>query len=164
MITIASSSPLDQLLERVRACVPRLTKGKKAVLSALLTADKPLTAHEIYALVGVESASTENTSAQKEDSETSIDLVTIYRNLEQFEKLNFVVKTEHSNGGWRYSLTEKPHSHTITCTQCGKAMSMGACIMADVEKIIAERTGFVNIHHIVNFTGACPKCQHLSHS
>lgn len=159
MSTTLTSYPLEQLYERVRACVPRLTKGKKAVLSVLVSADKPLTAHEIYALICPQPGCEESLLQQQETTEAKIDLVTIYRNLEQFEKLQLVVKTEHSHGGWRYTLTDKPHSHTITCTQCGAVMSMGACVMADVEKIIAERTGFTNIHHIVNFTGSCSNCQ-----
>lgn len=162
MVAPIISYPLEQLFERVRACVPRLTKGKKAVLSVLISADKPLTAHEIFAAISSHQECDIGSFSQNDTSETTIDLVTIYRNLEQFEKVHIVVKTEHSNGGWRYSLTDKPHSHTITCTQCGKAMSMGACVMADVERIIAERTGFSNIHHIVNFTGSCPNCQHES--
>jgi len=144
----------DQLIERVRACVPRLTKGKKAVLSVLFDADIPLTAHEIFSRV----CDDENCCGS-DDKHEHIDLATIYRNLEQFEKLRLITKTEHSNGGWRYALAEKHHSHTISCVQCGKEIPMGACLLADVEKIIAERTGFVNIHHIVNFTGSCPNCQ-----
>lgn len=153
-MTIAYHSSFEQLIERVRACVPRLTKGKKAVLSALFDAEAPLTAHEIFARV----CDDENCCGS-DDKHEHIDLATIYRNLEQFEKLSLIIKTEHSNGGWRYALAEKHHSHTIACVRCGKEISMGACLMADVEKIIAERTGFVNIHHIVNFTGSCPACQ-----
>ena len=155
MNTTHPQQPFDQLLERVRACVPRLTKGKKAVLSVLYRADSPLTAHEIYAHI-----SDTAFDCTSEDKQESIDVATIYRNLEQFEKLHLINKTEHSNGGWRYALAEKHHSHTISCVRCGKEISMGACLMAEVENVIAQRTGFENIHHIVNFTGSCPSCQH----
>jgi Fe2+ or Zn2+ uptake regulation protein len=153
--TAHQQQSFDQLLERVRACVPRLTKGKKAVLSALYRADMPLTAHEIYAQIG-----DNQMECAVEDKQESIDVATIYRNLEQFEKLHLINKTEHSNGGWRYTLTDKHHSHTISCVRCGKEMPVGACVMAEVENVIAQRTGFMNIHHIVNFTGSCPSCQH----
>lgn len=153
-MTTNTTSSFEELLERVRSCVPRLTKGKKAVLSALFLAEIPLTAHEIFACV-----CDDQNCTGSDDKHEHIDLATIYRNLEQFERLYLISKTEHSNGGWRYSLSEKHHSHSIVCVECGQKISMGMCVMAEVEKIIAERTGFVNIHHVVNFSGSCPTCQ-----
>jgi Fe2+ or Zn2+ uptake regulation protein len=87
-----------------------------------------------------------------------IDLVTIYRNVEQFEKSRIIVKTEHSHGGWRYALAGQAHSHSIQCLDCGVEIVMGECFMAEVERLVSTRTGFQNIRHIVNFTGFCPKC------
>ncbi|MCS6807871.1 MAG: transcriptional repressor [Candidatus Kapabacteria bacterium] len=157
------SLSLEQLLERVRRAVPRLTKGKKAVLSALYGAKHPLTAHEIYMHIakGIHHTTSETPNTKQN---LPIDLVTIYRNLEQLERLHLVVKIEHSQTGWRYALTDRPHIHTITCTECGQEISVGECLMADIEQFIAQKTGFTNIHHVVHFTGSCPQCQHHSAS
>jgi Fur family transcriptional regulator, ferric uptake regulator len=142
------TSTFDHLLERVRTSVPRLTKGKRAVLTVLFHADRPMTAQEIFA------ALEQNTTLVG-----TIDLATVYRNVEHFEKINIVSRSEHSQFGWRYTLTQKHYAHVVACVQCGKEVPVGACAMAEVDRIIAERTGFTNIHHIVNFTGACPACQ-----
>ncbi len=148
---------IEHLLERVRERVPRLTKGKKAVVEILFAAEHSMTAQEIY------SSWEERKHDQSELPHLQdIDLVTIYRNLEQLEKLGIVCKMEHSHGSWRYCLTgthtERHHSHTISCVSCGKQLAIGACVLSEVDKIIAERTGFQNIHHVVQFTGACPEC------
>lgn len=143
---------LDTILERVRTAVPRLTKGKKAVVEILYAAEHPLTAQEIYS----------QCLCCKNEAMQGIDLATIYRNIEQLEKIGIVCKNEHSHGGWRYTVAgtvaERQHSHSISCVACGKEIPIGSCVLAEVDKIIAERTGFHNIHHVVHFTGACPEC------
>lgn len=137
-------------METVRASSPRLTKGKKAVVEVLHAAEMPMTTHEIY------------TECAQEGIAVGIDLATIYRNIEYLEKIGIVSKTEHSHGGWRYciadAVSERHHSHSIACVRCGKEVAVGACVLAEVDKLIAERTGFSNIHHVVNFSGACPEC------
>jgi Fe2+ or Zn2+ uptake regulation protein len=137
---------LQEIFSRVRASMPRLTKGKKAVICALFHAGRPMTVYEIYDEV------------RRDSPVEQIDLVTIYRNVEQFEKSRIIVKTEHSHGGWRYALAGQAHSHSIQCLDCGVEIVMGECFMAEVERLVSTRTGFQNIRHIVNFTGFCPKC------
>ena len=137
---------LREIFSRVRAQMPRLTKGKKAVICALFHAGRPMTAHEIF-------------DELRRDAPTEqIDLVTIYRNIEQFEKSRIIVKAEHSHGGWRYALAGQCHSHSIQCLDCGAEIAMGECFMEEVERLISTRTGFQNIRHVVNFTGSCPSC------
>lgn len=154
---------IEHLLEHVRERVPRLTKGKKAVVEILFAAEHSMTAHEIYA-AWEERKQEQSEFRSLQNNVQDIDLVTIYRNLEQLEKIGIVCKMEHSQGSWRYCLagthTERHHSHTISCVSCGKQLAIGACVLSEVDKIIAERTGFQNIHHVVQFTGACPECTH----
>lgn len=142
---------LKTIMETVRESVPRLTKGKKAVVEVLFAAEQPMTAHEIY------------TQCVDNGVAADIDLATIYRNIEHLERVGIVCKNEHSHGSWRYAIadtvTRRHHSHSISCVVCGKEIPIGACVLAEVDKIIAERTGFCNIHHIVRFTGACPECR-----
>ncbi len=134
---------LESLYEELKAKVPRMTRGKKIVVECLYGATQPLTAHDIYECT----------------KSTGIDLATVYRNLEHLAKVDVVAKIEHSEAGWRYSLSEAHHTHSIKCVQCGKQVEMSECMLHDVERIIAERTGFSGIHHSVNFTGSCPTCQ-----
>lgn len=136
-------SSLENLYETIRAKVPRLTRGKKIVVECLLNSGEPLTAHEIFART----------------SGSDIDLATIYRNLEQLEKVDVITKVEHSQHGWKYALSGAHHSHSIHCVQCGRDVQMNTCMMHDIERMIAEQTGFAGIHHTVNFTGSCPECQ-----
>jgi len=142
---------LDSLYNTLRSRVPRLTKGKKAVVDCLHRSSEPLAASEIHAWI------------QRSDVElAAVDLATVYRNLEQLEKVELLVKVEYSASGWKYALAQANHTHSIACVQCGKHVVMNECLLADVERMIAERTGFANIHHTVNFTGCCPQCQQRS--
>jgi Fe2+ or Zn2+ uptake regulation protein len=131
----------------LKARMPRLTKGKKLVVERLHTEQRPLTAQEIFN--GVTAG----------NSSRDVDLATIYRNLDALERVNVVEKVEFSTSGWKYALVGSSHTHSIQCTRCGQEVVMNECVMAQVESIIAERTGFTGIHHTVNFTGCCPTCQ-----
>jgi Fe2+ or Zn2+ uptake regulation protein len=141
---------LETLLETVRGNVPRLTKGKKAVVEVLYAANAPMTAQEIFYACAQQAIAPD------------IDLATIYRNIEHLERVGIVCKNEHLHGSWRYCIADtvvnRHHSHTISCVTCGKEIAIGACVLAEVDKIIAERTGFQKIHHVVQFTGSCPEC------
>jgi Fe2+ or Zn2+ uptake regulation protein len=138
---------LADLYVTLRERLPRLTKGKKLVVERLHAEGKPLTAHEIFS------------AAAASSDANDVDLATIYRNLDALERANVIEKIEFSAGGWKYALAGAHHTHSIECTRCGQQVVMGECVMADVEKIIAERTGYTGIHHTVNFTGCCPSCQ-----
>jgi Fe2+ or Zn2+ uptake regulation protein len=143
---------LTHLYATLRERLPRLTKGKKLVAACLLTDTTPLTAQEIY-----------NRVVTNTESAVEIDLATIYRNLEQLERVGVVEKIEFSASGWKFvlagALSGASHGHSIRCVRCEHEVTMSECLLADVERMVAQRTGFNAIHHTVNFTGTCPTCQ-----
>jgi Fe2+ or Zn2+ uptake regulation protein len=152
---------VNDLYDKLRERLPRLTKGKKLVAECLLANAEPMTAHEIYARIADTTNATDSTSTTSAASTTSIlvDLATVYRNLEQLERVGVVEKIEHSSGGWKYVLAGAHHGHSIRCVRCEQEVVMNDCMLAEVERVIAQRTGFQTVRHTVNFTGTCPACQ-----
>ncbi len=134
---------LADIFNELRRKLPRLTHARKCVVRCLYEADAPLTAQELHGRIG----------------DDSIDTATVYRNLETLSGLGIVHKVEHSQHGLRFALKGATHSHAIECEKCKSRRDIGECFMQEVEELIFERTGFRNIHHIVNFSGVCPSCQ-----
>jgi Fe2+ or Zn2+ uptake regulation protein len=143
---------LQSLYDRLRHKLPRLTKGKKAVVALLYESDVALTAQELFEHV-------QSGACRASLADTTLDLATIYRNLEQLERVHVVTKTEYCSGGWKYALVGAHHNHSIRCVECGKQVIMDECFLSDVDRLIEQKTGFTSIHHTVTFTGSCPACQ-----
>ncbi len=137
----------DEILAKVRLQVPRMTHARKVVLRCLCDAEQPLSANDI----------------QTQLAEDDVDAATIYRNLETLCQIGVVHKVEMSSRGALFALVDQDHTHTIVCTECDGQVDIGDCFMAEVEQLIRKRTGFESIRHLVNFTGVCPQCRHLSH-
>ena len=101
-----TSQLLDTVLERLHSSGGRMTKKREQVLGALLTFDRPASAEEI-----------------RERAELPpSDLVTVYRNLETFEKLGVLQRVPLENGTHLFELTAPDeHYHNLICRDCHKA-------------------------------------------
>src|SRR3989344_3323191 len=81
-----------------------LTRPRREILNALSTS--PLSVQEI--------------EKKLRGKESKIDLVTIYRNLEIFIKLELVRKIQFEEKKARYELiAESGHHHHVVCQNCG---------------------------------------------
>lgn len=86
----------------------------------------------------------------------SVDKVTLYRNLEAFEKAGLICRM-YFNG--QEALYEERfsdhHHHHLVCTSCGKVEDVESCAVE------APKTdsGFQAHHHHVEFYGICAACQ-----
>ncbi len=92
------------ILDRLRASGGRLTASRRALIEALLAAEKPLTAEELHA----------RTRA------VGLNLSTVYRNLATFCEMGWLEAVPGLNGGCYYRLRpEHEASVSVLCLDCG---------------------------------------------
>jgi len=92
-----------------------------------------------------------------------IGRVTIYRTLELLNKLNLVCRV-HAPDGCRNYMMRRPteHHHHLVCSGCGQAVDFADCDLSQLEKKLAERTGFNVEGHLLELYGRCQDCQKTS--
>lgn len=132
----------DIVLERLRAKGGRMTKKRERILGALLTFDRPAAAEEI-----------------RERAELpASDLVTIYRNLETFERLGVLQRVPLENGTQLFELTAPDeHYHHLICRSCHKTERIDLCVSKEVVQR-AKAHGYSQIAHLMEVYGLCAEC------
>lgn len=112
----------------------RLTKKRKQILDILKENSRTFSAKEIHAEL------------------PTIDLVTIYRNLELFQKANMITAVHIHADETHYEYQHEPHHHAI-CTDCNRVIHFPAS-SAQLKKIL-QLTKF-DMHDIeVTVRGSC---------
>ena len=120
----------------------RRTGPRVAILTVLLSADRPLTQHQIAAKLG----------ARRPDK------VTTYRTLETFVKAGLVHKAYLQDRKWHFEL-----AHNCTDTQCHPHFTCNSCgqtrCLPEISVPMANaENGFVIEHQRVQLEGLCPDC------
>ncbi|MCC6643218.1 transcriptional repressor [Candidatus Peregrinibacteria bacterium] len=131
----------------------RLTKPRSMALNFLAKENQPLTPYEIRDLL-------------KEEGEKA-DVVTIYRILEEFERLGLVHKVTLLGRYIRCSdLEMETHCekdigchHYLICEKCSKVQEISGENLHDLERVIEKKTGFEVKNHFLEFLGLCKKCK-----
>ena len=132
----------DRLKEILKDNNCRITNARLATFK-LITDSKPLSIAEILSKAG-----------------PSIDRVSVYRNLELFQKLGVVNRV---NIGWKhkFELSEEfvGHHHHMTCASCHSVFEIED--EAHIDEFIhsvAEKVGFVPASHTFEIDGTCKSC------
>lgn len=123
----------------------RVTKKRIVILEILIKHDDPISAEEIFDI------------CQKENK--SLDLSTIYRNLNTMVDENLLLKTTNTDGISYFQLNNHNHKHFITCISCDRKFIIKNCPIHNIEDKIENETGFIIKGHNFEFTGICPDCQ-----
>lgn len=99
-------------------------------------------------------------SAVLSKAQGKVDRVSVYRNIDLFEKLG-IVKRIYT--GWKYKLelTDAflPHHHHLSCTQCGTIIDIEdeSHIDSFIEEV-AAKFGFTPLSHQFEIEGLCKVC------
>jgi Fe2+ or Zn2+ uptake regulation protein len=123
----------------------RVTSARRRVFELLHARNEPLSA------AGLESGLRECGDA--------IDLVTVYRTLETLERCGLVARVDRLADGWRYTVRNRHHAHSIVCSECGDTAPLDVCGLKRMEQELEQTTGFSNISHALQFYGTCPGCR-----
>lgn len=117
----------------------RLTKHRKTILSLLKEKKRPLSAELIYQLL----------------PKNTMDLSTIYRNLELLYNKNYLSKSILEQTTY-YHYNFSQHHHYMICLNCRKMVEVD-CHLSDNLKV--SKNNFKIISHDLTFYGYCENCQ-----
>ena len=85
-------------------------------------------------------------------------LSTIYRNLEELERLGVVVHSHLGHGPATYHLAASAHCHFV-CEHCGKAVKAPDELFANLADRAQKEFGFTIDPHHFSIFGRCRNCQ-----
>lgn len=109
------------------------TPARKAILKILQKNHRPFSVDELHEKLG-----------------KKYDIVTLYRNMQEFEK-NEIVFRESINRTDYFYFAQNSHHHII-CIKCGAI----ACVPCNHHEIKVKN--FKNINHHLTLSGVCVQC------
>jgi Fur family transcriptional regulator, zinc uptake regulator len=129
-----------------RARGGRLTPQRRAVLTKLLTASRPLTAYELLDLVRPEDA--------------AITPASIYRSLDFLVDAGLVHRLDSTRSFVACDHPDHPHNgQFLICRECGTVVEAEDKRIARAAEDLGERHGFTLEHRSVELTGVCGACR-----
>jgi len=141
-----SAASVDQVLDLVRQHGGRVTSTRRLLLRALFEARGHRTAEEL----------TSEVQARAPDVHPS----TIYRNLDDLERLGVVTHAHLGHGPATYHLAPAAHGHFV-CEECGTMIEAPDDLFAGLARSAKTHFGFVIDPHHFAVLGRCRGCAAL---
>jgi Fur family transcriptional regulator, ferric uptake regulator len=140
----ADRQAIEDVLALVRRHGGRATPARRLLLNALFGSREHRSAEEL--------------AAEVHSRAPDVHLSTIYRNLEELERLGVIDSTRLGNGPATYHLASAAHGHLV-CEQCGTMIEVPDEIFADLVRVAGTQYGFAINPHRFAVTGRCATCQ-----
>jgi Fe2+ or Zn2+ uptake regulation protein len=121
----------------------RRTKQRAAILELLRGDYIHLTADQIYDEVRKEIP--------------NISKGTVYRNLKVLQEMGLVSEVSLNDTVSRFEAKRDDHYH-FRCQGCGRVLDVDEPINKELDRRIAEKTGFKISYHQLEFRGLCQEC------
>jgi Fur family transcriptional regulator, ferric uptake regulator len=121
----------------------RVTSARRILLTALFEAAGHVTAEDLA----------ERVQRQAPELHRS----TIYRNLEELERLGIVVHTHTGHGPATYHLSSVTHGHFV-CQHCGAMIEVPVDLFDELRRAAASDFGFAIDPEHVAVLGRCADC------
>ncbi len=135
--------PMEEIFGLLRAGGGRITTSRRLLIRALLDVQDHITAEELCDLVHAEAP--------------EVYLSTIYRNLEELDRLGVVVHSHLGHGPAVYHLASAAYAHLV-CSECGATVEAPEELFGGLARQAAERYGFsVDPRHFA-ILGHCRAC------
>jgi Fur family ferric uptake transcriptional regulator len=139
------AASVDEALALVRASGGRVTSARRLLLSAL------------YA--NREHRSAEDLAAEVQGLAPDVALSTIYRNLEELERLGVIDRTPLGRGPAAYHLASSDHGHGhFVCEECGRMIEVPHDLFRGLADVARDTYGFVIDPHGFAVVGRCADC------
>jgi Fe2+ or Zn2+ uptake regulation protein len=135
---------IEDVLALVRKHGGRATPARRLLLNALFGSREHRSAEELAAEVHAVAP--------------DVHLSTIYRNLEELERLGVIDSTRLGNGPATYHLATAAHGHLV-CEKCGTMTEVPDEIFADLVRVAVTDYGFAINPHRFAVTGTCANCR-----
>jgi Fe2+ or Zn2+ uptake regulation protein len=134
---------------RLRADGQRYTVGRRALVAALVAAERPLTIPQLL------------------DTGDGLAQSSVYRNLAVLERASVVHRIVTADDFARYELAEdltEHHHHHLICSRCGDVtdFTLPGPLEDELDAAaakVARRTGFSVDRHQLDLVGTCPTCR-----
>jgi Fur family transcriptional regulator, zinc uptake regulator len=129
-----------------RARGGRLTQQRRAVLTKLLTAGRPLSAYELLDLVRPEDA--------------AITPASVYRSLDFLGEVGLVHRLDSTRSFVACDHPDHPHAgQFLICRKCGTVVEAEDKWIGRATEDLGERHGFTLEHRSVELIGLCGACR-----
>ena len=134
----------ETVLNALRGHGLRISTARRVVLQMLFAAERPVSAEELAGGLNGQG--------------TSLDLASLYRNLETLEELGVVRHVHAGHGPGRYVLAGSGEREYLACERCDELVELGR---GELDKVRAQiREGFGYEARFTHFpiVGLCPDC------
>jgi Fur family ferric uptake transcriptional regulator len=140
----AGRAAVEEVLQRLRARGSRVTTPRRLLVESLVDARGHRTAEEL--------------AAEVQSRAPDVHMSTIYRNLEELERLGVVVHAHLGHGPATYHLTPAAHGHLV-CEVCGDTVEAPGEVFRSLAQAAKSRFGFEidPLHFAV--LGRCAACR-----
>jgi Fur family ferric uptake transcriptional regulator len=142
-VETAEAATVEDALNLVRLAGGRVTPSRRSLLRALFSAKGHQTADEL--------------AAQLQRESPDIHMSTVYRNLEELERLGVVVHAHFGHGPATYHLATSVHGHFV-CEECGKLIEVPDTLFDGLAKKAVSEFGFTIDPHHFALLGRCAEC------
>jgi Fur family transcriptional regulator, ferric uptake regulator len=134
---------VDDVLALLRAKGGRATTSRRVLLEVLFANDGHMSAEELAQAV--------------QDKAPDVHLSTIYRSLDELQRLGVIVHTHLGHGATMYTLATHAHSHFI-CEKCGVMIEAPDDFFKGLARSAKTKLGFsIDPHHFA-ILGRCSDC------
>ena len=134
---------LDRILHLLRERGGRITSARRALVSALLSADRHVTADDL--------------AEEVQRSHPDVHRSTIYRTLDALERLGVVDHVHLGHGRAVYHLADEVHQHLV-CERCGGVTEVPDALFDDLAGALRARYGFTLRSNHFAVLGRCAAC------
>jgi len=134
---------VEQILDRLRLGGGRITTARRLVVETLLEAPHHQTAEEI--------------SARVQAKAPDVHISTVYRNLDELEKLGVISHVHLGHGPAVYHLSDQDHGHLV-CSECGWVTEAPRQAFSALARALKGGFGFeLDTRHFA-VQGVCSHC------
>jgi Fur family transcriptional regulator, ferric uptake regulator len=142
--SIGEVGTVEDVLAVFRARGGRVTNSRRLLLHALFDTPRDRTAEEI--------------AAEIQANNPDVNLSTIYRNLDELERLGVIVHAHLAHGPATYHLAALAHGHLV-CEECGATIEAPGEVFTGLAKTAQSRYGFeIHPYHFA-VPGRCQQCR-----
>lgn len=138
-----SFADLADAVSELRKHGLRLTTARRLVLEALFAADVPVSAEEVA-------------------GRSSLDLTSVYRNLETLERHGFARHVHLGHGPGRYVLVGRGEHEYLFCESCGELRRLAPDELEPVRAQLRKRFGYETRFTHFPIVGRCRRCAQRS--
>jgi Fur family transcriptional regulator, ferric uptake regulator len=139
-----NTAAIEDVLALVRQHGGRATPARRLLLQALFGSQEHRSAEELATEVRAHAP--------------DVHLSTVYRNLEELERLGVIDGTRLGDGPATYHLASAAHGHLV-CEKCGSMTEVPDDMFRDLIGSARARYGFAINPHRFAVTGLCANCQ-----